>query len=833
MAAQAFKSAQEGQIVFGVNFTVLDTPDAAFTSRADATILVPDALPAITPHTNASIFFQCPSFDPSEDASSAVTVSTATPADVLLITQEDYGYSESSVHSAVVHSILLDVVDDAIAYHDLELACAVDAVVDELVSNAVFDAVAACCAILHDRAAGMAVDSVLDDLITDTVAAGAEAAQAQVVPVVLQDPTSTAVVAVTVAQPKTVVDLVIDRAVDAQLEELLSSVTADVLCAQMVESAAMPQQSPASQPICPSSSVTDISISLSSTAAAGPFDGSGACTQPQDTGSEGGASRQQVQQLRREMQQLSRKVPLEVYQEARVDGKVRTLGQGPHWLTILSAPSQPLLPPFMALSSPSNTSSSTIPSTAAPRPSTPPSTAGPCVLKLALVDTAEGAVGTTRLLAQQALLMLHCAHPNVLPISFLGVQPPPLACTPVDPTRVVYIASPWADISLEKRLGQEAWGRCAPAQKPRGLYQGPPLSSLLEYGKSVVHALAHVQACRVLHRALTPDHVLLFNKQSSAARRGGGVPAPIKFTLKLGGFGSALQLDGQGCAPHYPPYRCGAGFLPPEAQQGSPLTPAADVYQFGGLCYFMALGSHPPNPLPVQGSSTGMAEVLLPGSMPEEWRAMIATCWASQPEDRPTVSYLQHHLMSLQHRLRASRAATASRAHLASAPSCNAVPTRDEPTPSAYPDNATPGGDAGQPVVLPKLLRGLEHWFPAPSVVYVPLAPEPEGTSTSGQSVHSLQRGDSALAASEAAGGESIAAVHERRVPPSRGDSARGGSWSWAATLKGKSAALQAAVKTGMEGVSAKTADVMQQLADSQLSAKSGNTESTSRPALF
>ncbi|KAL3143102.1 hypothetical protein ABBQ38_003375 [Trebouxia sp. C0009 RCD-2024] len=226
-----------------------------------------------------------------------------------------------------------------------------------------------------------------------------------------------------------------------------------------------------------------------------------------------------------------------------------------------------------------------------------------------------------------------------------------------------------------------------------------------------------------------------------------------------------------------------------------------------------------------------MAEVLLPGSMPEEWRAMIATCWASQPEDRLTVSYLQHHLMSLKQQLRASRAATASRAHLlASAPSGTAAPPRSEPTPSgaAAADNATAGGGGGQPVVLPKLLQGLDHWFPAPSVVYMPLAPEPEGPSPSRQSGHSLLRGDSALAASEAAGGESIAAVHERRVRPSRGDSARGGSWSWAATLKGKSAALQAAVKKGFGEASAKTADVMQQLADSQLSAKCGNMSTTS-----
>ena len=51
--------------------------------------------------------------------------------------------------------------------------------------------------------------------------------------------------------------------------------------------------------------------------------------------------------------------------------------------------------------------------------------------------------------------------------------------------------------------------------------------------------------------------------------------------------------------------RCGAGFTPPEAQEGTPLTPAADVYQFGGLCYFMAMGSYPPTPLPAHGSPTG------------------------------------------------------------------------------------------------------------------------------------------------------------------------------------------------------------------------------------
>ena len=58
--------------------------------------------------------------------------------------------------------------------------------------------------------------------------------------------------------------------------------------------------------------------------------------------------------------------------------------------------------------------------------------------------------------------------------------------------------------------------------------------------------------------------VQLFSKQSAAAeaRRVGG-PTPIKFNLKLGGFGSAMRLDDQGCARDWPPYRspCHPRFL--------------------------------------------------------------------------------------------------------------------------------------------------------------------------------------------------------------------------------------------------------------------------------
>jgi len=80
--------------------------------------------------------------------------------------------------------------------------------------------------------------------------------------------------------------------------------------------------------------------------------------------------------------------------------------------------------------------------------------------------------------------------------------------------------------------------------------------------------------------------------------------------------------------------------VPPEAHQGSPLTTAADVYQFGGLCYFMAMGTHPP---------AGLHQASLQDCVAEEWRQLVSLCRASNPADRPTVAQLQLYLHTICH----------------------------------------------------------------------------------------------------------------------------------------------------------------------------------------
>ena len=219
-------------------------------------------------------------------------------------------------------------------------------------------------------------------------------------------------------------------------------------------------------------------------------------------------------------------------------------------------------------------------------------------------------------------------------------------------------------------------------------------------------------------------------------------------------------------------------------------------------------------------SIAGMAEILLPGLMPEEWRALIVACWATKPLDRPTVSQLQHQISSLQHSLRGSHAATGHQR-------CQLAPPRmgtDRPARYQAASSGTAAAAAGgvsQSLVLPKLLQGLDQWMPAPSIVYMPI-----GQQKPIFDEQSEQGSDSTVVATGGASHGGLAAVHGGRLPPRRGDSARDGFWTWKAGLKGGSGAISAALSKGIAEVSARTASVMQQLADTQLSTQNGSTQS-------
>lgn len=101
--------------------------------------------------------------------------------------------------------------------------------------------------------------------------------------------------------------------------------------------------------------------------------------------------------------------------------------------------------------------------------------------------------------------------------------------------------------------------------------------------------------------------------------------------------------------------RCEVGYVPPEALPHQPLTTAADIYQLGGLCYFMATGSHPPVSLdPMQ----------LSHCMPEDWCLLVCWCRAANPSDRPTAAHLRLHLFTLCQHIKQAPQSTGSSAKL-------------------------------------------------------------------------------------------------------------------------------------------------------------------------
>ncbi len=53
----------------------------------------------------------------------------------------------------------------------------------------------------------------------------------------------------------------------------------------------------------------------------------------------------------------------------------------------------------------------------------------------------------------RAAVSVACAHPNVIPITILGLQPYPSPLHPLDPRQIVYFGMPMADMSLQKKFG--------------------------------------------------------------------------------------------------------------------------------------------------------------------------------------------------------------------------------------------------------------------------------------------------------------------------------------------------------------------------------------------
>jgi hypothetical protein len=149
--------------------------------------------------------------------------------------------------------------------------------------------------------------------------------------------------------------------------------------------------------------------------------------------------------------------------------------------------------------------------------------------------------------------------------------------------------------------------------------------------------LAVAHAAGVVHRDLKPDNILL------APTLDGGV------RVKLTDFGIARLLDGSGMTTS------GAvlgtpNYMAPEVIEGSPATPAADVYALGIVLYELLAGRPP---FDDDGCDTAIllrhtraAAQPLSGMPPRVW-ALIEACLQRDPAKRPAAETLRTTLRRL------------------------------------------------------------------------------------------------------------------------------------------------------------------------------------------
>lgn len=156
-------------------------------------------------------------------------------------------------------------------------------------------------------------------------------------------------------------------------------------------------------------------------------------------------------------------------------------------------------------------------------------------------------------------------------------------------------------------------------------------------------ALGELHATGLIHRDVKPANVMLCEGAGSSE------------AIKVLDFGLSLRVDGSAAATHLlmgtPLY------LPPEAiTSPACLDPRSDIYSLGALGYFLLTG-YPPfageslfelcghhlHSLPVPPSQR------LGRPIPERLEALIASCLAKQPAQRPSSAALQAALLQLAH----------------------------------------------------------------------------------------------------------------------------------------------------------------------------------------
>jgi eukaryotic-like serine/threonine-protein kinase len=194
----------------------------------------------------------------------------------------------------------------------------------------------------------------------------------------------------------------------------------------------------------------------------------------------------------------------------------------------------------------------------------------------------------------------------------------------------------------------------------RGRLPGPQITRL---GEEVCAGLAHAHERGIIHRDIKPHNILLDENGRA----------------KLTDFGIARALDTTQAT------RTGfflgtAQYSSPEQLQGQWVTPKSDIYSFGTTLYQAAAGELPfVGQTPLEIASQHVSKSPTPprsrgAEVSGNLEALILSCLAKEPDDRPTADELRSQLDAQIHNAAATQAQPAASVGAAQAPAAPSPP---------------------------------------------------------------------------------------------------------------------------------------------------------------
>ncbi|EFN56147.1 hypothetical protein CHLNCDRAFT_144818 [Chlorella variabilis] len=166
-------------------------------------------------------------------------------------------------------------------------------------------------------------------------------------------------------------------------------------------------------------------------------------------------------------------------------------------------------------------------------------------------------------------------------------------------------------------------------REERSLVAAPDMGAVLRTLREVAAGMAFLHGCGILHRDLTGHNVLLDEAEPSTSDRRG-------FTCRLADFGMArlaqlqsISTGSFGTVTH----------MSPELLVDGKLSPAADVWSFGILCWeaYSGIRAFAGLPLPniIYRVTSGSGRLELPSDAPAGFKALVEACLNTDRHQRP------------------------------------------------------------------------------------------------------------------------------------------------------------------------------------------------------